>query len=256
MKIVEGRDIDLKSYITDSTACLINESALRLMGFKHPIGQILKDNGENWHIVGVVQDFILRSPYEPTKPMVIEGAKAWFNVIHIRFNEHRPMRDNLAKVEQVFRKYNPAYPFLVSFIDEAYQKKFADEEQIRTLASLFAGLTIFISCLGLFGLASYMAENRIREIGIRKVLGASVTSITTLLSKEFLKLVLISILVAVPIAWWSMHVWLGAYTYRTPLSAWIFLAAGTLSIAIALLTVSSQSIRAALSNPVRSLKTE
>jgi ABC-type antimicrobial peptide transport system permease subunit len=256
MKVVEGRDIDLKSYITDSTACLINESALRLMGFKHPIGQILKDNGENWHIVGVVQDFILRSPYEPTKPMVIEGAKAWFNVIHIRFNDHRSMRENLAKVEQVFRKYNPAYPFLVSFIDEAYQKKFADEEQIRTLASLFAGLTIFISCLGLFGLASYMAENRIREIGIRKVMGASVTSITTLLSKEFLKLVLISILFAVPIAWWSMHVWLGAYSYRTPLSAWIFLAAGALSIFIALLTVSSQSIRAALSNPVRSLKTE
>jgi putative ABC transport system permease protein len=256
MKIIEGRDIDLKTYLTDSTACLINESALHLMGFKHPIGQILKDNGENWHIVGVIQDFILRSPYEPTKPMVIEGAKAWFNVIHFRFNNQQLMRDNLAKVEQVFRRYNPAYPFQATFIDEAYQKKFADEEQTRTLASLFAGLTIFISCLGLFGLASYMAENRIREIGIRKVLGASVSSITALLSKEFLKLVLISIFLAAPIAWWAMHIWLDAYTYRTPISAWVFFAAGALSIAIALLTVSSQSIRAALSNPVRSLKTE
>jgi ABC-type antimicrobial peptide transport system permease subunit len=258
MKIVEGRDIDLQTYLTDSTACLINESALRLMGFRHPIGQILKDNnnGKNWHIVGVIQDFILQSPYEPIKPMIIEGPKAWFNVIHIRFNDREPMRENLAKLELIFRKYNPAYPFQPFFIDEAYQKKFADEEQTRTLASLFAGLTIFISCLGLFGLASYMAENRIREIGIRKVLGASVSSITTLLSKEFLKLVLISILFAVPIAWWAMHVWLAGYPYRTPLSAWVFFAAGALSIAIALLTVSSQSIRAALSNPVRSLKTE
>ena len=256
MKIIDGRDFDLKTYLTDSTACLINESALRLMGFKHPIGQILKDNGENWHIVGVVKDFILRSPYEPTKPMVIEGAKAWFNVIHVRFNDRQPMRDNMAKLEKIFRRYNPAYPFQAFFIDEAYQKKFADEEQTRTLTSLFAGLTIFISCLGLFGLASYMAENRIREIGIRKVLGASVSSITGLLSKEFIKLVVIAIMVAVPIAWWSMHVWLKGYTYRTPLSAWVFIAAGALSIIIALLTVSSQSIRAALSNPVRSLKTE
>ncbi|HMH35047.1 MAG TPA: FtsX-like permease family protein, partial [Puia sp.] len=256
MTIIQGRDIDLKNYITDSTAVLINESALQLMGFKNPIGQTLKDNGIDWHIVGVIKNFILQSPYQPIKPMVIEGPKGWFNVIHIKYNDKNPLVQNLAKAEQIFKKYNPAYPFLSNFVDEQYARKFSDEEQTKTLTKLFAGLTIFISCLGLFGLASYMAENRIKEIGIRKVLGASVAGITTLLSKDFLKLVFISIVLATPIAWAAMHYWLLGYNYRTPVSVWIFLMAGGLSIAIALVTVSFQAIRAALSNPAVSLKTE
>ena len=256
MKIIQGRDIDLKNYVSDSTAVVINEAAQKLMKFKNPIGQILKDNGHDWHIVGVIQDFILQSPYEPIRPMVIEGPKGWFNVIHIKYNDKNKIVQNLAKAEQIFKKYNPEYPFRSEFIDQQYARKFSDEQQIKTLATLFAGLTIFISCLGLFGLASYMAENRIREIGIRKVLGASVTSITTLLSKDFLKLVVISILIGAPIAGWAMSKWLADFQYRTDMSWWIFLAAGLLSILIALFTVSFQAIRAALSNPAVSLKTE
>jgi ABC-type antimicrobial peptide transport system permease subunit len=256
MKIIQGRDIDLKTYLTDSTACILNEAALRLMKFKNPIGQIVKDNDINWHVVGVIKDFILQSPYQPIKPMVIEGPKGWFNVMHFKLNEKNPTGQNLARIEKIFKKYNPAYPFQAIFVDEEYQKKFSNEQQTKTLTSLFAGLTIFISCLGLFGLASYMAENRIREIGIRKVLGASVSSITTLLSRDFLKLVLISILFAVPIAWWAMYNWLQGYSYRTPVSLWVFILAAVLSITISLLTVSYQAIRAALSNPAQSLKTE
>jgi len=256
MKIIQGRDIDLRNYVSDSTAIVINEAALKLMKFKNPIGQILKDNGNDWHVVGVVQDFILQSPYEPIRPMVIEGPKGWFNVIHIKYNDKNTIAQNLAKAELIFKKYNPEYPFRSQFIDEQYAKKFSDEQQVKTLATLFAGLTIFISCLGLFGLASYMAENRIREIGIRKVLGASVASITTLLSKDFLKLVGISIIIGAPIAWWAMSKWLADFQYRTDMSWWIFVSAGFLSILIAMLTVSFQAIRAALSNPAVSLKTE
>ena len=256
MKIIQGRDIDIKNYVSDSTACVINESSLALMKFKNPLGQIIKDNGIDWHVVGVIKNFILQSPYQPIKPMVIEGPKGWFNVIHIKYNDKNLLSQNLAKAEQIFKKYNPAYPFQSFFVDEQYASKFSDEKQTATLSSLFAGLTIFISCLGLFGLASYMTENRFKEIGIRKVLGASVGSVTTLLSKDFLKLVLIAILLAVPIAWGAMYFWLQEYNYRTPVSVWIFLMAGGLSILIALLTVSSQAIRAALSNPAVSLKSE
>ena len=256
MKIIQGRDIDVKNYISDSTAVVINEAALKLMKFKNPIGQIINNNKIDWHIVGVIQDFILQSPYEPIRPMVIQGPKGWFNVIHLKYNDKNSIAQNLAKAELIFKKYNPEYPFRSEFVDEQYARKFSDEQQIRTLSMLFGGLTIFISCLGLFGLASYMAENRIREIGIRKVLGASVSSITTLLSKDFIKLVCIAIIIGTPIAWIAMSKWLADFQYRTNISWWIFLLAGLLSILIALFTVSFQAIRAALSNPAISLKTE
>jgi ABC-type antimicrobial peptide transport system permease subunit len=188
--------------------------------------------------------------------MVIEGPKGWFNVIHIKFNSRNSTKQNLAAAEKVFKQYNPQYPFEYHFIDEEYAKKFNDEKTTGTLAGLFSGLTIFISCLGLFGLAAYMAENRIKEIGVRKVLGASVADITGLLSKDFIRLVIISILIAIPLAWWSMYKWLQDYHYRTPISWWIFIAAGLLAILIAMLTVSYQSIKAALANPIKSLRSE
>lgn len=256
LQFVKGRDFDLKQYLTDSTAMILNESSVKAMGFKEPIGQIVKDNGREWHVVGVVKDFILQSPYHPTKPMIIEGAKGWFNVMHIKLNSKNNTADNLKKAESIFKKYNPEYPFEYKFIDEDYAAKFKAEQRTGTLAGLFAGLTIFISCLGLFGLAAYMAESRIKEIGVRKVLGASVTGIAALLSKDFIGLVIISFVLASPVAWWFMHNWLQNYPYRVNIEWWIFAFAAGISILIALVTVSYHAIRAASANPVKSLRTE
>lgn len=256
LQFVQGRDFDLKKFPTDSTGMIINESSLKVMKFKDPIGKIVKDNGMEWHIVGVIKDFILTNPYEPTRPMLIAGGKAWFNVMLIRFNPNNTTATNLKTMERVFKKYNSEYPFEYKFVDEEYARKFEDEQRIATLAGLFAGLTIFISCLGLFGLAIYMAESRVKEIGVRKVLGASVTGLAALLSKDFLKLVMIAFVVASPVAWWAMHAWLSDYTYRVSIQWWVFAMAGFLAVAIALVTVSYQAVKAALANPVKSLRTE
>jgi len=256
MHLVQGRDIDIKNYPSDSTACLISESAVKVMGFKNPIGQVIFDDPIDWHVVGVIKDFILESPYEPIKPFMVKGPKYGGSVIHIKLNSASNTAQNLAKAEKIFKQYNPAYPFEFHFIDEEYAQKFSDEKLTGTLASLFAALTIFISCLGLFGLATYMAENRIKEIGVRKVLGASVQSIATLLSKDFIKLVIVSIIIASPVAWWAMNQWLGGYNYHIKISWLIFIEAGLLAIVIALLTVSFQAIKAAVANPVKSLRSE
>ena len=256
LQLVQGRDFNLKEHITDSTAMLLNETAVKKMNLKEPIGQIIKDNGIDWHVVGVIKDFILTSPFGGQYPMVIEGAKGWFNIIHIRLNPKNSTAQNLKTTEAVFKKYNPAYPFEYKFIDEEYARKFDDSKRTATLATLFAGLTIFISCLGLFGLAAYMAQARIKEIGVRKVLGASVANIAALLSKDFLKLVVIALLVASPVAWWAMSKWLQEYEYRIQISAWVFVIAGVLSVLIALATVSFQAVKAAIANPVKSLRTE
>jgi len=259
LQFVQGRDLDLERYPTDSTGMVINESALKAMRFKNPIGQKVGDLGVDWHIVGVVRDFILRSPYEPIKPLIICGAKSKFMTFYtllIKVNGATSMEKNLAQMQAIFKKYNPDYPFDPKFVDQEYARKFADEQLQGTLAALFAGLTIFISCLGLFGLATYMAESRIKEIGIRKVLGASVAGITALLSKDFVRLVIISFLIAAPIAWWGMNKWLQLYTYRVGISWWVFALAAVISVAIALLTVSYQSIKAALTNPAKNLRLE
>ena len=256
LKLVTGRDFNLKEYPTDSTAAILNEAAVKLMGFENPIGEIVKDNGVDWRIVGVVEDFVFNSPFQKIDPMVFEGARAWFNFIHIKFNSENKTSENLASAEAIFKKYNPEYPFNYQFVDADYAERFSEEQRTEKLASLFTLLTILISCLGLFGLASYMAENRIKEIGIRKVLGASVQSITTLLSKDFLKLVVISLLIAIPVSWYFMDKWLEEFAYRITVSWWVFALSGILALAIALITVSYQSIKAARLNPVKSLRTE
>ena len=252
--MLAGRDLDLKDFPTDSLACLMNESAIKHMGLKDPVGKLVKDDGFTWHIVGVIKDFIIQSPYRPLDPMMIEGSKGWFNVMHIKLNSSRTTAQNLKASEEIFKKYNPDYPFEYKFIDQEYALKFADTKRTATLIGLFAALTIFISCLGLFGLATYMAENRIKEIGVRKVLGASFISITTLLSKEFLQLVFISMLIATPVAWYAMYKWLHNYPYHITIQWWFFVVAGVLSAVIALVTVSFQAIKAAVSNPVKSLR--
>jgi putative ABC transport system permease protein len=256
LQLVQGRDIDLQQYPTDSTAAILNESAVKAMGFKEPIGQLIKDMGEQWHVVGVVKDFIMNSPYQSMEPVMISGAKAWFNVIHIKLNSKNTTAHNVEGLTKVFKKYNPEYPFNYRFVDEEYGKKFSDEKRSATLASLFAILTIIISCLGLFGLASYMAENRTKEVGIRKVLGASVSNITRLLSIDFLKLVITAFVIAAPLGFWAMYSWLQSFPYRVTIQWWVFALAGSLSVIIALATVSFQAIKAALMNPVKSLRSE
>ncbi|MEO5681408.1 MAG: ABC transporter permease [Chitinophagaceae bacterium] len=259
IQLKEGRDIDIYNYPNDTTAMLLNESAVTAMRLKNPVGQQVRREGDHvWTVVGVVKDFILESPFEKkVNPMMIVGpADNFFQIIHMKLNPANAAKDNIAKAEKIFKQYNPQYPFEYVFADESYANKFKEQQRTGTLAVLFAGLTIFISCLGLFGLATYMAENRIKEIGVRKVLGASVFSITTLLSKDFLQLVIVSLLIASPLAWWGMNQWLQNYTYHIDIEWWVFAGAGTLSILIALATVSYQSIKAAVSNPVKSLRTE
>jgi putative ABC transport system permease protein len=254
LQIIAGRDMDLARYPTDSTAILLNETAVKVMGFKNPIGQTVSDD-TIFHVVGVVKDFITASPYDPIAPMVIEGAQGnHFNVTNIRLSGNAPATATVGKLREIFARYNPDFPFEYHFVREDYARKFRDTEQIATLSGLFAGLTIFISCLGLFGLAAYLAEARIKEIGVRKVLGASVFSITALLTKEFLTLVVLSLLIASPIAWFVMHTWLQTYSYRISIDPWVFLLAGSLAILISILTVGGQAIAAARTNPARSLR--
>ena len=254
--IVEGRDIDIYTFPTDSLAMLLNESAVKTMNFEDPIGEIVKTLGREWRVVGVVKDFILRSPYEPVEPMLIGGPAGWFNYMHIKLNGNNLMAENLARVEQVFKQYNPAYPFEYHFADEEYARKFQEEQKMGSLATWFAGLTIFISCFGLFALVAYMAETRKKEIGIRKVLGASVGNVVVLLSKGFLVLMVISIVIASPIAWWAMEKWLANFAYRTNIPWWLFVLVGIINLGIALLTVGFQAIKAAMANPVKSIKSE
>jgi len=258
VSLKEGRDIDVYNYPTDSLAVMLNESAVKDMRIKNPIGLIIKGADKDLHVIGVVKDFILESPFEKkVNPMIIIGPGVdYFQVIHFKLNPANTTVSNIQKATEIFKKYNPKYPFEYVFADESYAQKFKEQQRTGKLAALFAGLTVFISCLGLFGLATYMAESRIKEIGVRKVLGAGVGTITALLSKDFLKLVLVSFVIASPVAWYAMQSWLQGYTYRINMEWWVFAGAGFLSILIAGLTVSYQAIRAAVANPVRSLRTE
>jgi ABC-type antimicrobial peptide transport system permease subunit len=258
LQLAQGRDMDLQKYPTDSTAMLINEAAAKAFGFKDPIGQrITETDATEYHIIGVVKDFITGSPYQTIKPLVIEGVKgSGFNVIHIKLKEDINPQQAIAGIQALFQKYNPEYPFEFHFSDDDYATKFQDTQRTASLTTVFTILTIIISCLGLFGLASYMAEVRVKEIGIRKVLGASVIRITALLSKDFATLVLIAILIGIPIAWYAMHQWLQSFTYRATINGWTFALAGALCITLALITVGYQSIKAALENPVKSLRSE
>jgi hypothetical protein len=257
LQVVRGRDFNLVQFPTDSTGVILNESAVKAMGFREPLGELVKASGREWHVVGVIKDFILQSPYYPTKPMLIQGSKGWLNVVHFKLNGNNTTSDNIKKAEAIFKKYNPRYPFDYRFVDLEYAAKFKSEQRTGTLAALFAGLAIFISCLSLSGLAAYMAGGgRIKEIGIRKILGASVSGIITLLSKDFVSLVIISFLLASPVAWSLMHNWLQNYPYRVKIEWCISVFAATIRILIALLTVSYHAIKAATANPVKSLRRE
>ena len=254
-KVKEGRDFS-REFSTDSTAMLINEAAAKFMGVKDPVGMEINWNDRKLHVIGVVKDLLTQSPYRPVKQAVYlldHGDGSWIN---LKLNPKKSAHESITLIESAFKKNIPSAPFDYKFVDEEYAKKFAAEERVGKLASVFAVLAILISCLGLFGLASFVAEQRTKEIGVRKVLGASVANLWRMLSKDFVLLVIISCFIAIPTANYFLQNWLKKYEYHTEISLWIFVAAGTGALVITLLTVSYQAIRAALMNPVASLRSE
>jgi putative ABC transport system permease protein len=256
----DGRDFS-RDYATDSNGMVMNESAAAYMGLTNPIGETIKhDNGNNkfktYKVIGVIKNMIMESPFAPVKPILYTMDYENANVVIAKINPSLSAGSALPKIESVFKKYNPGAPFDYTFANDEYAKKFAAEERISGLATFFAIFAVFISCLGLFGLASFTAEQRIKEIGVRKVLGASVLNLWKLLSKDFLLLVFISLFIAVPVSYYFMHNWLQQYTYRVDISAWVFIATGIMALFITMITVSFQAIKAAVANPVKSLRTE
>ncbi|MCF0073341.1 ABC transporter permease [Dyadobacter sp. CY261] len=257
-QFIAGRDFS-RQFSTDSSAMVINESALKYMGFSKPseiIDQTVKWGETPHKVVGVIRDMVMGSPFSLVRPTLFMVNYGWANFINVKLKPGLPLRESLAKVGAVFREVSPGSPFDYKFTDEQYALKFAAEERIATLSSVFAVLAILISCLGLFGLASFTAEQRTKEIGVRKVLGASVSNLWALLSREFVVLVIISFLISTPFAWYFLNGWLEKYEYRTEIPWWIFAAAGLGALAITLATVSYQAVRAALLDPVKSLKSE
>ncbi|GGB18680.1 ABC transporter permease [Puia dinghuensis] len=252
--ITRGRDMS-RDFPTDSNAAILNEKAVRSIGFKEPIGQIVKLFGKPYTVVGVCADMVTNDPYDTAENAIFVGGRYTGEMI-VKVKPGNDLHKTLAAMGSVFKKYNPSSPFIYKFVDKAYAAKFEAEEHIGNLAAVFTGLAIFISCLGLFGLAAFVAEQRTKEIGVRKVLGASMVNLWGLLSKEFLKLTGIAILIAVPFSYYFMSKWLEGYLYHAPLSSWIFVSAGAGIIVITLLTVSYQSLKAALMNPVKSLRSE
>lgn len=255
LQLIQGRDY-IPGRMADSLSLILNESAVKLMRMKQSLGQIVKWQGRNCTVVGIVKDFVWGSPYEPVKPAIIGFDKNWANLIGMRLNPNAPVSKSLETIEKIYKKYNSEFPFEYRFIDESFAAKFDNEKLLGTLSSSFTVLAIIISCLGLFGLASFSAEQRKKEISIRKVLGASISSLWFNLSKEFLILVVISFVIGSALSWYNMSKWLQHYTYRTDISVWVFIVTIGISVVVCLITVSWQAIKAALSNPVKSLKNE
>jgi putative ABC transport system permease protein len=258
IQMAAGRPFS-RDYKTDSNkAMVLNEAAVRMLGYRSPdqaVGKRFKQWGREGTIIGVIKDFHYKSLQQPIKPLSMRMEWDRFSLLSIKVNP-AGMKGSLAAIEKQFKTAIPNRPFSYYFMDEFYDRQYRSEERFGRLFLNFAILAIFISCLGLLGLASYSTMQRTREIGIRKVMGASVSSIINLLSKEFLKLVIISFFIAAPVAWYFMHKWLADFAYRTPINWWIFAASGILAILIAVITISFQAFRAAVANPVKSLRTE
>ena len=259
-QFLEGRDFS-PAFSSDSSAFVINESAAKFMGLKHPIGQTVHwrvkwaNVDTNFTIVGVIRDMVMESPYAPVKPTIFRlGGN--YNWIYVRIDPRVSAHTALNRIGAVFNEVIPSAPFEYRFADDEYEKKFAAEQRVGNVAAIFSVLAILISCLGLLGMAMYVTEQRTSEIGVRKVLGASVLNLWGLLSGEFVRLVGLSLMIGCPISLWVMHRWLQNYIYRTGLSWWIFVATAIGAIGITLLTVSYQTIRTALANPVNSLRSE
>jgi putative ABC transport system permease protein len=253
--VKEGRDFS-RDFATDSSALLINEAMKQFLPFKNPVGNVLKWENKPYTIIGVVNDIMAESPFNPVRPSVYHPSSTNQWTMTLRLNAAQSPRQSIALIEPIWRKYVPNVPFQYEFVDQQYSDKFKSEERIGTLSAYFAGLAIFISCLGIFGMASFVAEQRTKEIGIRKVLGASVITLWQLLTKDFLFLVLLACLIASPIAYYYLADWLKGYTYRIEISWWVFVVAAAGALLITLVTVSYQSVKAALVNPVKSLRSD
>jgi len=256
LQFIKGRDFRTGPDGADATTMILNETALKAMGWKDPIGKIVHWSNTDFTVIGVVKDVVMESPYETPYPALYYMAPYTMSYVTMKIDPRVGAHEAMRRIAPVVAKYNPAEPFDYKFVDEQYDARFRDELRIGELAGFFTALAILISCFGLFGLASFVAEQRIREIGVRKILGASVFNLWKLLSKDFVVLTGISILIAIPVAWWLLDRWLQSYAYRTTISLWIFAAAGFAALTITLLTVSFQAIRAATTNPVKSLRTE
>ena len=258
LTVLRGRDMDLEKYPTDSTAVLLNEAAAKAMGFADPIGEMINDNGVDWHVIGIVKDFILTSPFHQVEPIILFGCnQSWaFSVAHIKLNANNPMHENLLAMEELSKKYNPDYPFEYEFVDDAYARKFASVETTRTITVLASFLTILIAGLGLLGLSTYMIEVRVKEIGIRKVMGGSALRIARMLTWSSVKPILIALLVFSPQSWFAMNWWLSSYPYHISVGVLTIPIAGLSVIVIAILITGTQTIRAAQANPVESLRNE
>ena len=256
MHIVAGRSFS-RNFGSEDSNIIVNESAVKAMGINNPVGRNVKLFGDNKQIIGVVKDFHFESLHESVKPSYVvlqpPGVRGFKIMARIKAGKER---ETIGRIQQFYESYNPGFPFDFNFLDEAYQKQYLTESRVAILSRYFAGLAILISCLGLFGLAAFTAQKRQKEIGIRKVVGASVRNIVAMLSKDFLKLVLIALLVAFPLSWWAMNHWLNGFAYRVHIDISIFLISGALVILITLFTISFQAIKAAMANPVRSLRSE
>ena len=253
IKLIAGRDFST-DYSTDSAAIILNHAAVNLMRLKNPVSETIKWNGQNRTIIGVIPDLQMESPFQSVSPMIIKFSKDWVNSLIVRINPNVSMSKAINIIKPIFEKYNSQFEY--QFADEEYAKKFNYEELVANLAAIITIIAIFISCLGLFGLASYMAEQRTKEIGVRRVLGASVPYIWQLLSKDFVVLVLTASAIAVPIAWYLMNDWLKTYAYKINIGLGVFALVIAASVLVTLLTVSFQAIKVALANPVKSLRTE
>jgi ABC-type antimicrobial peptide transport system permease subunit len=255
IKITEGRDFS-EDFKSDSSAMLLNQAAVDAIGNKNPIGMQIDLWGKKWNVIGVVSNVLMASPFREVQPGFFLLEPSWGETVTVRLDKTHELKENLSKMESVFKKFNPSYPFEYQFVDAQFGKKFSSINLIGTLASLFAFLAIFITCLGLFGLATFTAEQRTKEIGIRKVMGASTSSIIRLLSKDFTILVIIGLSLSAPVSWYAMDNYLSRYNYRIEFAWWIIPVAGAIALALTLIIVSSQAIRAASANPAQSLRSE
>ncbi|MGB6151595.1 MAG: FtsX-like permease family protein, partial [Pricia sp.] len=254
MEMLEGRSFS-DDISNDSTNILISESFAKLMGTGSALGKTVTRN-KSYTVIGVVKDYLYGDMYGQSDPVMYFNNPDYARFMYIRTKSGVPMTKTLAAMESVMQTHNPAFPFEYEFVDDAFDAKFRSEKLIGNLSLLFALLAIIISCLGLFGLSAYTAEQRRKEIGVRKVLGSSVTGIVRLLSQDFMRLVLLAILIAIPLAWWGMYRWLESFAYRIEIDWWVFALAGLVAVCIALLTVSFQALKAANANPVKSLRAE
>lgn len=254
-QVVEGRDFS-SQLPTDSSSLILNEAAVKYMGLRRPLRETIRYDDKDYVVIGVVKDMVMESPYQSAKQTIFRLSSPGFDNIVLRINPALSAHAALSRIGSIWKKYAPSVPFDYRFVDDTYARKFSSELRIGSLASIFCLLTIFISCFGLFGMATFMAAQRTKEVGVRKVLGASVFRLWTLLSREFMMLVLIASFIAIPVAYSFMRAWLQNYQYRTGLSVWVFVLAGIGALVITLLTVSFQAIKAAIANPVKTLRTE